>query len=125
MKAATFPNERRERPQRPSRAIPRAWGDLVALLLLLCPGIGSAGAKIEWTADFEGALAQATSETRFVMVDFYTSWCTWCRVLDKKTFSKDEVVAATERMICVKLNAEREVDVARRYGVQSYPTVVF
>lgn len=107
-----------------------AWGLLIGAFpsgptACFVPGPAFAGASIEWTTDFEGALARARSERRFVMVDFYTTWCSWCKVLDKKTFTDDEIIGQARRMITVKVNAEQSVEIARRYGVGSFPTVVF
>lgn len=43
-----------------------------------------------------------------VMIDMYTSWCGWCKVMDKKTFTDPEVVKyINENVIAVKFDAER------------------
>lgn len=43
-----------------------------------------------------------------VMIDMYTSWCGWCKVMDKKTFTDPEVVQyLNDNFVLVKFNAER------------------
>ncbi len=43
-----------------------------------------------------------------VLVDMYTSWCGWCKVMDKKTFTDPEVVSyLNENYVLIKFNAEQ------------------
>jgi len=43
-----------------------------------------------------------------VMVDMYTSWCGWCKVMDKKTFTDKAVIDyLNEHFVLVKFNAEQ------------------
>jgi len=44
-----------------------------------------------------------------VLVDMYTSWCGWCKVMDNKTFTDPEVVKyLNENFVLVKFNAEQK-----------------
>jgi thioredoxin-related protein len=70
-------------------------------------------------------MEQARAEQKYVMVDFFTSWCSWCKVLDQKTYKDGRVKALTDRMVSAKVNAEIDRDVAAKYAVRSYPTIVF
>lgn len=43
-----------------------------------------------------------------VMIDMYTSWCGWCKVMDKKTFTNPEVIEyLNQNFVLVKFNAEQ------------------
>jgi len=43
-----------------------------------------------------------------VLVDMYTSWCGWCKVMDKKTFTDPEVVTyLNDNYVLIKFNAEQ------------------
>ena len=44
----------------------------------------------EWLSFTEG-IELAEQEKKPVVIDFYTSWCRWCKVMDEKTFSDPEV----------------------------------
>ncbi len=60
-----------------------------------------------------------------VMVDFYTTWCGWCKVLDRKTFADANVIAKAGALVSVKVNGESDVATAKKYGVRAYPTILF
>ena len=47
-----------------------------------------------------------------ILVDVYTSWCGWCKVMDRKTFTNQEVVDyLNQNFILVKFNAESRNEV--------------
>jgi len=58
-------------------------------------------------------------EARPVIVDVYTDWCKWCKVMDEKTFS-DKTLAdkLNEEYYMVKFNAETKDNVD--YNGQTY-----
>ncbi len=77
-------------------------------------------------ADLESALEEAGERGTLVMVDFKTEWCTWCKRLDRDTFSDPEVITELEELVALQLDAEKEgVDAAEKYGIRSFPTIVF
>lgn len=70
-------------------------------------------------------MEQARAEQKYVMIDFYTHWCHWCKVLDQKTYCDPKVGQIASRMVNVKINAEAEPKLTQKYGVRGYPTIVF
>ncbi len=75
---------------------------------------------------FDAALQQAGSSGRAVFIDFYTTWCGPCKMLDQITW-KDAGVQAwlQQRTVPLKLDAERYVSLAQRFKVNAYPTMIF
>lgn len=62
--------------------------------------------KINWLT-IEEATAKMKVEPKPVIIDLYTTWCYWCKVMDKKTYSNSNVVSyIREHFYAVKLNAE-------------------
>ena len=64
--------------------------------------------KINWMT-WEEAVAATEKEPRKIMVDLYTHWCGWCKVMDKKTFTDPEIIKIiNEDFYAVKFNAEQK-----------------
>lgn len=63
--------------------------------------------KIKWV-DFNTGLAQAQQTGKLAVIDCYTDWCGWCKVMDKKTFSDPKIIKRiNERYIAIKFNPEK------------------
>ena len=64
-------------------------------------------AQVEWKTIEQAAKIEAKGNTKLYFVDFYTSWCGWCKKMDRETF-KDPVVAKilNTYYIPVKFDAE-------------------
>ena len=62
--------------------------------------------KINWLT-IEEANAKLKVESKPVIIDLYTNWCYWCKVMDKKTYNNSNVISyINENFYAVKLNAE-------------------
>lgn len=99
---------------------------LVLALAVVGGACGGSDDRPWFRGDLDAALTVAADTDRLVMVEFYTDWCVWCRRLEEVTFADPQVVAEMERFVPIRLDAEgRGREVASRYGVDRYPTVVF
>jgi thioredoxin-related protein len=69
--------------------------------------------EITWL-DFEKGYAKAKKENKILLVDVYTDWCYWCKVMDKKTYANDTVKSMLNQyFVTVKMNPE----VQRKYAM--------
>ncbi|MEO5593131.1 MAG: thioredoxin family protein [Chitinophagaceae bacterium] len=100
--------------------------------------------KLKWMTLKEAQEAMQ-KEKRPILIDLYTDWCGWCKVMDKKTYTNPKVIAYLQQNFYpVKLNAEtrdavswndktynfnsanrtNDFAVFLTYGRLSYPTTV-
>ncbi|MEO5683745.1 MAG: DUF255 domain-containing protein [Chitinophagaceae bacterium] len=85
---------------------------IMASILFVAPAAKPVanGEKLKWMTLKEAQDAMLT-EKRPILIDLYTDWCGWCKVMDKKTYTNAKVIAYLQQHFYpVKLNAEtREV----------------
>ena len=74
---------------------------------------------------FEAACAAAKTEGKLVFVDFYTTWCEPCKRLDQDTWTDAGVgKLVSDQAVPLKIDAEKEKDLATRYKINLYPTLL-
>jgi len=62
--------------------------------------------KIEWLTIKE-AQEKFAKEKKPILVDLYTDWCGWCKVMDKKTYTNKNVISyLSQKFYTVKMDAE-------------------
>ncbi len=97
------------------------------------------GAVVNNWIPFNDGMARAGKEHKPVVIDFYTSWCKWCKVMDEKTFSKPDIARyLNDHFISIRINAEsnRErlsygggtytpVELTRHFGVRGFPSLAY
>jgi len=98
-------------------------GSLAIVLGLLVP-LAARAQDTEWESGLASALARAVREDRPVFVDFHATWCGPCKYLQKTTFRDSAFIRFAGEVVCAKIDAERETESARRYGVDAYPTLL-
>jgi thioredoxin-related protein len=93
--------------------------------------------ELTWLDANEG-LTKAKEEGKILLVDYYTDWCGWCKVMDDSTYEDPRVIETlNEHFVVSKINPEkdgavnyqgREVsaeEFARIGGTQGYPHTGF
>lgn len=103
--------------------------------------------KVQWLS-WEEAIAKHEEKPKKLLIDLYTDWCGWCKVMDRETYSNPTIAKYIhENFYPVKFNAEQresvkfkgttfkfmaygsrgvhELAIALTNNQLSYPTTVF
>ena len=74
---------------------------------------------------FDAASQKAGQAGKIVLVDFYTTWCGPCKMLDKNTWTDADVIKLLEdKTVALRLDTEKETSLAKRYKIEAYPSVL-
>jgi len=87
--------------------------------------------RVVWS-DFGRGQERAGAENKPLMVAFVTGWCGYCRKMDQVTWKDPAVIYELAAMVAVRVNAEERVErngyrgseIAARYGIATYPTML-
>lgn len=85
------------------------------------------GIKFEETP-FKNLLEKAKKEKKLVFLDAYTTWCGPCKLMAKNIFPQQEVGEYfNANFVNAKIDMEKGegIEIAKKYGVRSYPTYLF
>ena len=97
-----------------------------AFLLIL--GMSFYGSSCQNTKTTDEVLTRESfmntiAEEKLTMVDFYTTWCGPCKMMDP--FVKEIKAENSDIVNVIQVDAEAQFDIASLYNIEGYPTVIF
>lgn len=92
---------------------------LIYLFLIITE---SEAQEVQWLS-FEQLADSMEVSPKKIIVDVYTNWCTYCKMMDKQVYAKEEVYEIMNQdFYAVRLNAESTGDITfagRKFTYQS------
>lgn len=62
--------------------------------------------EIKWY-DWNEGVTKARNEGKIALIDTYTDWCYWCKVMDNKTYSNQAIIELINKnFVPIKFNPE-------------------
>jgi len=97
---------------------------------LASQGNGTPADSIAWLPYSEEKLAEASRSGRPVFIDSFADWCIPCKELDKLTYSRPEVIAASREFVMLKADLTSNKDefaktFSKKFGIKGVPTLIF
>ena len=95
----------------------------ILLLLLFIINLSIADG-IKWNS-FEEGLKKAKREDKLILLDIYAEWCHWCNVMEKTTYSNEDVIKIINKYyIPIRVNAEKNPKINKLYNQGGLPSTV-
>jgi thioredoxin 1 len=70
----------------------------------------------------KGKFDSIINDPRPVIVDFHALWCSPCKI--QSPILKEVAAELGERVRIIKIDVDNNSEIARRYSVQSVPTII-
>ncbi|GAB4353481.1 MAG: hypothetical protein Kow0099_37720 [Candidatus Abyssubacteria bacterium] len=81
--------------------------------------------RIEWVRYYEALGLASQTEHNLLMLFFVKDACPPCEMMEKRTFSDEDVITALEDFVPVKIRGDVEIQMVRRFDVRTFPMVLF
>jgi thiol-disulfide isomerase/thioredoxin len=82
------------------------------------------GGSVTFLEDYTRARATAHKEGKPLFIDFETTWCGPCKLMDQWVYTADAVVNASRAVVAVKVDGDDHPDLAKGHSVIGYPTMI-
>lgn len=78
-----------------------------------------------WGSSIQKGFETAKQDKKFIIVDVFADWCTYCLVLEKEIFPDPEVSRILDSFVRVRLDGEEFPNLRKKYNIEGYPTILF
>jgi thiol-disulfide isomerase/thioredoxin len=99
---------------------------MVALIAMTCVGNAQQTLTVI-EQDYELAKRTAQQQQKLLIIDFYTTWCVPCKMLDKTIFKNDSIAGEiAKNFVVLRYDTEKDSvhNLSLKHHVCSYPTTV-
>ncbi len=80
---------------------------------------------IDWNFSFDCARQFALSSGKMMMIVFTSETCLACQEMEREVFGRAPIVAESQHIVALKIDAALQPQIAARYGVEKWPTIVW
>lgn len=82
--------------------------------------------SVAWTAWSAASFARAASERKPVLLSIAAEWCASCQDMDRGSYGNPSIATTiNELFVPIRVDADRQPDIAERYGLGGWPTTAF
>jgi len=95
---------------------------IISLFFASVPAVAESS-EIHWFS-YDKGIKKMKAEHKKGYIHFYTKWCTYCKIMEKKTFTNKRVIDyLNKNFVPIRINAQNkaEIDLVRKYAAYRYP----
>jgi uncharacterized protein YyaL (SSP411 family) len=82
--------------------------------------------KIKWLPWTEESFRKAKDLDKPILLGISAVWCHWCHVMDRTTYSDNEVASLVEeKFVPIKVDRDQRPDIDKRYNMGGWPSTAF
>jgi len=75
---------------------------------------------IKWLPWSQDSFRKADTSGRLILLSITTTWCQWCRKMDRETYSDPRVIKlVNERFVPIRVDRDRRPDIDARYQAEA------
>lgn len=114
-------------PKRPSALRPLLVVFIILASVALVVGASKLFAPRElvpWQSDLQAARDLSAKTKKPVLAYFTAEWCGPCQEMRRSVFSDHAVADATRKVIPVRIDVDRQAQVAQRFQIEAMPTFI-
>ena len=101
---------------------------LVNLFGIPLYAVKKAPGNLNWISNWQQAIKVAKTQEKLIVLDLYTNWCGWCKIMDVKTYGDPSVIQDLgPKYVWLRLNAETDQDgrqAQKRFRILEYPATL-
>jgi thiol-disulfide isomerase/thioredoxin len=86
--------------------------------------VNSSDRGLKWFGSYQAGMTAAQAQKRPVLIKFEAEWCEWCKKLDSEVFAQPQIIEALENYVCIKIDVEKQRNVALAYKIRSLPRII-
>jgi len=84
----------------------------------------SAAGHLQWETRLDRASAAAVRTNQPMLVEFWSAGCQPCAEMDDRVYANERAIAAMAKVRPVRIDVDREPELARRYNISGTPTLL-
>lgn len=77
-----------------------------------------------WLTSYEDAQKMALTTNRFIIIDFWATWCAPCLEMDKNVWNDDQLEETLQGFVKLKIDIDANRELASKYGVNGIPNIL-
>ena len=95
---------------------------LAALFVFVMVSEVTASDGIKWYPYGDG-FELGKDKSKKIYINFFSDWCSYCRMMNEKTFKDKDVISyLNDNYIAIRVNSEKEPELANQYKVNGLPS---